>query len=175
MRTIVIVTGAAGAVCGVEWLKRLPDERLAILTKWGEAVLREETGLGVESVRALCDGVHADDDLMSPLSSGSNSFDAVVVLPASAGFLAKVASMDPTMLPAKQVVEMATIMGARAMHIDHLTGSLEPKKRADMITISMDDARLMPYFRRDAESLYSRLVYAVHQEDVRDVMVNGLR
>ena len=91
-----------------------------------------------------------------------------------ASFLAKVASMDPTTLPARQVVEMATIMGARAMHIDHLTGSLESGKRADLITISMDDARLIPYFRHAPESIYSRLVYAVHQEDVRNVMVNGV-
>ena len=92
MRTIVILTGASGAILGVELLKRLPGERLAIVTKWGEAVLREETGLEVERIRALCEGVHADDDLMSPLSSGSNPFDAVVVLPASAGFLGKVAA-----------------------------------------------------------------------------------
>ena len=90
-----------------------------------------------------------------------------------ASFLAKVASMNPTTLPARQVVEMATIMGARAMHIDGITGSLEPGKRADLITISMDDVRLMPFFRHLSESLYSRLVYAAHQEDVRDVMVNG--
>lgn len=90
-----------------------------------------------------------------------------------ASFLAKVASMNPTTLPARQVVEMATIMGARAMHIDGITGSLEAGKRADLITISMDDVRFMPFFRHLSESLYSRLVYAAHQEDVRDVMVNG--
>jgi len=90
-----------------------------------------------------------------------------------ASFLAKVATMDPTTLPARQAVEMATLMGARALHIDNLTGSLEPGKRADLIAISLDDVRNTPYFRRDPHSLYSRLVYATHQEDVRDVMVNG--
>ena len=90
-----------------------------------------------------------------------------------ASFLAKVATMNPTVLPARQVIEMATIMGARAMHIDHLTGSLEAGKRADLIVISMDDARHMPYFRHFADSLYGRLAYAMNQEDVRHVMVNG--
>ena len=52
-----------------------------------------------------------------------------------ASFLGKVATMDPTSLPARQVLEMATIMGARALHIDGLTGSLEPGKRADLITL----------------------------------------
>ncbi len=90
-----------------------------------------------------------------------------------AALLAKVATMNPTTLPARQALEMATIMGARAMHIEDLTGSLEPGKRADLIAISLDATRLTPQFRRDPDNLYSRLVYAAHQEDVRDVMVNG--
>ncbi|HNT76976.1 MAG TPA: amidohydrolase, partial [Anaerolineae bacterium] len=90
-----------------------------------------------------------------------------------ASFLAKTATMDPTALPARQVFEMATIMGARALHIADLTGSLEPGKRADLITVSLDDVRVQPHFRRDPDSLYSRLVYACHQEDIRNVMVNG--
>lgn len=90
-----------------------------------------------------------------------------------ASFLAKVATMNPVTLPARKTLEMATIMGARAMHIDDITGSLEPGKRADLIVISMDDMRHTPSFKREAESVYSRLVYATHAEDVRHVMVNG--
>ena len=63
-----------------------------IVTRWGKVVLKEETGLSMADLEALSDGVFADDDLSSPLSSGSNPFDAVVALPASADFLAKVAS-----------------------------------------------------------------------------------
>jgi polyprenyl P-hydroxybenzoate/phenylacrylic acid decarboxylase-like protein len=63
-----------------------------ILTKWGKVVIREETGLSVSEVEALADSVYPDDDLASPLSSGSNPFDSVVVLPMSASFLAKVAA-----------------------------------------------------------------------------------
>jgi 5-methylthioadenosine/S-adenosylhomocysteine deaminase len=90
-----------------------------------------------------------------------------------ASFLAKVASMDPISLAARQVIEMATHMGARALHIEDQTGSLEVGKRADLITISLNQARHYPAFRRNPESIYSRLLYAGHQEDVRDVMVNG--
>lgn len=54
--------------------------------------MKDETGLSVSDVEDLCDGVFPDEDLASPLSSGSNPFDAVVVLPASADFLARVAA-----------------------------------------------------------------------------------
>lgn len=90
-----------------------------------------------------------------------------------ASFLAKVAVMDPISLVARQVIEMATIMGARVLHIDHQTGSLESGKRADLMTLSLDGVHHYPAFKRDQESIYSRVLYAAHQEDVRDVMVNG--
>jgi 4-hydroxy-3-polyprenylbenzoate decarboxylase len=88
----VVITGASGSIYGVELLKRLPAERFAIVTRWGKVVLKEETGLTLSDLEPHCDGVFSDDDLASPLSSGSNPFDAVVVLPASADFLAKVAA-----------------------------------------------------------------------------------
>ena len=92
MRTVVVITGASGSIFGVELLNRLPGERLAIVTKWGKVVLREETGLTPKDLESRCDGLFSDEDLASPLSSGSNPFDAVAVLPSSAGFLAKVAA-----------------------------------------------------------------------------------
>ncbi|NNE44329.1 MAG: UbiX family flavin prenyltransferase [Gemmatimonadetes bacterium] len=91
MRTVVILTGASGSVFGVELLKRLPGERFCILTKWAKVVLKEEMGLTARDVESFCDGVFPDEDLASPLSSGSNPWDAVAVMPGSASFLAKVA------------------------------------------------------------------------------------
>ncbi len=90
-----------------------------------------------------------------------------------ANMIAKVATLDPTTLPARQTIEMATIGGARAMHIEHLTGSLEIGKRADLIAVRMDNIHHTPQFRRDPDNVYSRLVYASHAEDVLHVMVNG--
>ncbi len=90
-----------------------------------------------------------------------------------AALLAKGATLDPTALPATQALEMATIMGAEAMHIAHLTGSLEPGKRADLIVVRMDDVRQIPTFERDPDAIYSRLIYASQTQDVLHTMVNG--
>ncbi len=80
----------------------------------------------------------------------------------------KVTRLDPTALTALQAVEMATITGAKALGLDKEIGSLEAGKRADMITISLDEPRATPMY-----NVYSQLVYALKGSDVRDVMVNG--
>lgn len=90
-----------------------------------------------------------------------------------AAFLQKGVFGDPTLLPAKTVWELATIEGARALHIDHLAGSLEPGKKADLVVISADQTHQLPRFGRDPEAVYSQLVYATKSTDVRDVVVNG--
>src|SRR5205814_10301990 len=55
-----------------------------------------------------------------------------------AALLAKGAGGDPTALPAREALAMATRLGACAMHLDHLTGSLEPGKRADLLVVAVD-------------------------------------
>ncbi len=106
--------------------------------------------------------------------AGSNNDLDMIEEARLASLLGKVATLDPTALPARTVIEMATRMGARALHLGEITGTIEPGKRADLISVSMDDIRHAPFFQRDPDSIYSRLLYASHQEDVRDVMVNGV-
>lgn len=90
-----------------------------------------------------------------------------------AAFVAKASTGDPTALPAQTALSMATRLGAKAMHIGHLTGSLEAGKRADMILVSVDQLHNTPRFRRDPNGIYAQLVYASKSTDVTDVMVNG--
>ena len=90
-----------------------------------------------------------------------------------ASFMAKIRENSPTALPARQALLMATRMGADAMHIGHLTGSLEPGKRADLILVDIDTLHNSPRFRRDPNGIYAQLVYAAKSTDVTDVMVNG--
>ena len=63
---------------------------------------------------------------------------------------------------------MATILGAKALRMDNLIGSLEKGKRADMIAIRIDAPHAVPMY-----NVYSQLVYALKGSDVADVMVNG--
>ena len=90
-----------------------------------------------------------------------------------ASFVAKAVSNDPTAVPAPAALAMATRIGAKALHIGHLTGSLEPGKRADLIMVDITPVHNSPRFRRDANNPYAQIVYASNSTDVSDVMVNG--
>jgi len=85
-----------------------------------------------------------------------------------AAFLQKLETMDPRALPATTAVEMATIAGARALGMDREIGSLEPGKRADIITVSMTGARQTPMYNP-----ISHLVYVSKGDDVQNTIVNG--
>jgi 5-methylthioadenosine/S-adenosylhomocysteine deaminase len=91
-----------------------------------------------------------------------------------ASLMAKVQTGDPTALPARTALLMATRLGAAALHMDHLTGSLEAGKRADLIV--MDDSRVhsAPRFSHDLETVYGRVVYSCKSSDIQDVMCNGV-
>jgi 5-methylthioadenosine/S-adenosylhomocysteine deaminase len=90
-----------------------------------------------------------------------------------AALLAKGSGGDPTALPARDALAMATRVGARAVHLDHLTGSLEPGKRADLIVVDLDRLHNVPAFDRDPNGIYAQIVYASKSTDVVDVMCNG--
>ena len=82
--------------------------------------------------------------------------------------LQKVTTGDPRSVPAEAAVEMATIRGARALGMEKEIGSLEPGKRADLISIRLDRPNAVPMY-----NVYSQMVYALKGSDVEDVMVNG--
>jgi len=90
-----------------------------------------------------------------------------------AAFIAKTDANDPTTLPARTALAMATRLGARALHLEDLTGTIEPGKRADLILVDLTPLHNAPRFRRDHDGIYAQLVYAAKAHDVSDVMVNG--
>jgi 5-methylthioadenosine/S-adenosylhomocysteine deaminase len=82
--------------------------------------------------------------------------------------LAKITQMDPLALNAKAVVEMATIEGARALHMEKEIGSLESGKKADLIVIGLDRPNAVPMY-----DVYAQLAYALKGSDVETVVIGG--
>jgi 5-methylthioadenosine/S-adenosylhomocysteine deaminase len=91
-----------------------------------------------------------------------------------ASFVAKATSRDPTAAPARTTFAMATSLGAKAVHLDHLIGSIEPGKRADFAVVDLETLHASPHFAHDPDAIYSRLLYTAKSTDVTDVMVNGV-
>ncbi len=86
----------------------------------------------------------------------------------TAAKLHKVATGDPTVVSARQALAMATIDGARAVHMAERIGSLEVGKEADFILVGIDAPHQTPLY-----DFYSHLVYATKASDVRTVVVAG--
>ena len=82
--------------------------------------------------------------------------------------LAKITKMSPLALNAKAVVEMATIDGARALHMEKEIGSLEVGKKADLILISLDEPNAVPMY-----NVYAAIAYSLKGSDVKTVVIGG--
>jgi len=113
--------------------------------------LKEAVPLGLGT-----DGAASNNDL--------DMFEAM----RQASFLAKHATHDPTAVPARTALDLATRGGARALGMEQLIGSLEPGRRADLITVSVAAARQTPLY-----DPVSHLVYTTRGDDVRTTIVNG--
>jgi len=86
----------------------------------------------------------------------------------TASFMAKLRSGNPVSMPARSIVEMATLGGAKALGMDALTGSLEIGKSADCILINLNQPHLVPVY-----DIYSHIVYAMRGSDVDTVIIRG--
>ena len=82
--------------------------------------------------------------------------------------LAKISKMDPLALNAKSVVEMATIDGARALHLEKEIGSLEAGKKADLVVIRLDEPNAVPMY-----DIYAQIAYSLKGGDVETVVIGG--
>lgn len=86
----------------------------------------------------------------------------------TAAKLHKLVSMKPTVVTAREALEMATLGGARALHLEQEIGSLEAGRRADVIVVDLSAPHQTPRY-----NFYSHLVYATKASDVTDTIVNG--
>ena len=135
-----------------------PSSNLKLASGFAPVVKMLEIGL---NVGIGTDGPASNNDL--------DMFEEVRL----AAFVAKGVTNDPTSLPASTALTMATRMGAQALHMGQLTGSLTACRRADLILVDVTPLHNSPSFKRSADNAYSQIVYAGKSRDVSDVMVNG--
>ena len=99
-----------------------PSSNLKLASGFAPVMKMLETGL---NVGIGTDGPASNNDL--------DMFEEVRL----AAFVAKAVTNDPTSLPASTALLMATRLGAQALHLGHLTGSLTPGRRADLILVDL--------------------------------------
>jgi 5-methylthioadenosine/S-adenosylhomocysteine deaminase len=138
------------------------------------------SGAGVvhcpESNMKLASGMAPVADLLArgvPLGLGTdgcasnNNLDMLSEMDTAAK-LAKVRSLDPTALPAREALALATRQGARVLGLEDEIGRLAPGLKADLVVIDLDQPHLTPIY-----DPYSHLVYAATGADVQTVIVEG--
>ena len=117
-------------------------------------------------------GVHVG--LGSDGEKENNNLDLVEEMK-FASLLQKVSTLDPTTGDPWDVLEMATIEGARALGLGEVSGSLEPGKRADVITIDLRGLHTTPILHGADFNAAAHVVFSASGRDVRDVFVDGRR
>jgi 5-methylthioadenosine/S-adenosylhomocysteine deaminase len=147
------------------------DEELGLLKKLGVGIVHNP-----QSNMKLASGVAPVPEMLKqdlPVGLGtdgaaSNNDLSLWEEMDTAAKLHKLISKDPKVVSAQEAFEMATIRGARALHLEKEIGSLENGKRADIVIVDLDDLNQIPYY-----NIYSELVYATKAAEVRTVIVEG--
>lgn len=154
-------------------MTQLTDEEIALLAQTGTHVIHcPESNLKLASgfcpvAKLIEAGVNVA--LGTDGAASNNDLDMFGEM-RTAALLAKGVSGNPSAVPAAQAIRMATINGAKALGIDHVTGSLETGKSADLIAVRLDDITCQPFYH-----LESQLVYATPASQVSDSWVAGKR
>jgi 5-methylthioadenosine/S-adenosylhomocysteine deaminase len=149
----------------------LTREDMAILAKRSVKVAHNpvanmKLAQGVAKVRELID-VGVTVGLGTDGAASNNSLDMFESMKVAA-LLQKTSCEDPTALPSRKVLEMATIEGAEALGLEKKIGTLEVGKRADIVLVNLKKPNLVPL-----HDLYGGLVYSAHGCDVDSVIVDG--
>ena len=92
MKIVVGITGSSGAIYAQDFLKKCSEQKLLIVSSWGKVLLRDELGISEKELKQFVVRMFSDDDLSAPTASGSNHFDALVVIPTSTSTIGKIAS-----------------------------------------------------------------------------------
>jgi 5-methylthioadenosine/S-adenosylhomocysteine deaminase len=147
-----------------------PDE-IALIARSGVTIVHcPESNLKLASglcpvAELLAQGVNVA--LGTDGAASNNDLDMLSEL-RTAALLAKGVTGDPCVLPAASALRLATLNGAHALGLDHLTGSLTVGKQADVIAIDLGQLRARPVY-----DPISQIVYSASRDQVREVWVDG--
>ncbi len=147
------------------------DEDIAILKEYGVGVAHNpESNMKLASGIAPVPSMLEEGIAVGLGTDGASSNNDLDMLQETrtCALLHKVNSMNPTVLPAEQVLSMATSLGAKALHLEDQIGCLEPGYKADMILINLDQPHMTPRY-----DLIANLVYAGKASDVDTVIIDG--
>jgi len=100
-------------------------------------------------------------------ASSNNNLDMLQEL-RTAALLQKVNTMNPTVLPAFQALQMATVNGAKALGLENEIGKLLPGFKADLILVEINRPHMVPHY-----NLIANLVYSAQAADVDTVIIDG--
>lgn len=150
---------------------RLTEQDISLMAKSGSSVAHcigsnTKAAKGVAPVSSMLEqGLAVGLGTDGPASG--NTLDIFTQMRFCANFH-KNETGNRSAFPAKDIVSMATIWGAGALGLDHVTGSLEPGKEADLVVVETDSPNMFPVY-----DPYSALVYSARADNVRDVFVAG--
>ncbi len=150
---------------------QLTEEDIWLLHKYGSGVSHciasnTKAAKGVAPVTAM----HEQQVVVGLGTDGpasGNTLDLFTLMRFCANFH-KNETRDRSAFPAKEIVSMATIEGAKVLGLECEIGSLEPGKEADLVLVETDAPNMFPIY-----DPYSALVYSARAENVRDVYVAG--
>jgi 4-hydroxy-3-polyprenylbenzoate decarboxylase len=90
LRVLVGISGASGAVFAKDFLEKCPGEKYLVISDWGKALLKDELGISPKELAPHVTETFSDHDLSAPFASGTNRYDAFVIVPCSASTLSKI-------------------------------------------------------------------------------------
>ncbi|MDX6696318.1 MAG: 5-methylthioadenosine/S-adenosylhomocysteine deaminase [Blastocatellia bacterium] len=147
------------------------EEELGLLKRLGVGVVHNpQSNMKLASGVAPVPRMIADDLRLGLGTDGAASNNDLNMWEEmdTAAKLHKVFARDPKVVSALESFELATIRGARALHMEREIGSLEAGKRADFVIVDLNDLNQTPLY-----NIYSQLIYATKAADVRSVVIEG--
>ena len=92
MKIVIAISGASGAIIGIKLLEVLKRKGYLIISKNARKIIEYETSYSLSEIEKMAKKVYDNRDLTADISSGTNKFDALVIVPCSISTLSKIAN-----------------------------------------------------------------------------------